>query len=95
MKIRFDRKNIQKNSVLIAYFLILFMVTAGVFSVADSILRWNIFPYAVERYFLILLWASAFIIIAAFLINVMVSINIISDSIEQIADNTKMYRDEE
>jgi hypothetical protein len=95
MKIKFDRKSIQKNSVLIAYFLILFMVAAGIFSIADTLLHWNIFPYAIERYLLILLWASVLIVIAAFLINVMVSINIISESIEQIADNTKMYRDEE
>lgn len=95
MKIKFDKKEIQKNSVLIAYFLILFMVGGGVFSFADAILNWNIFSHTVENYFYILLWASGMIIFAAFLINVMVSINIISDSIEQIADNTKMYRDEE
>ncbi len=95
MKVRFDKKSIQRNTVLITYFLILFMITVGIFSFADSILRWNILPRDIENYLYILIWSTALLIIGAFLINIMVSFNIISDNIENIANNTKTNRDEE
>ena len=91
MKLNFNNRKIADNCTFIAYSLLLVICVLGIIAIADVIFHWDILSGNAQRLAYLIIWASIVIIVSTFLISLMVNLNIISNSIENIADalNTK------
>ncbi len=93
MKLKFDNRKIADNCTFIAFCLMMLICFLGIIAIADIIFRWDILSENLQRLAYLVIWASIVVIISTFLISLMVNLNIISNSIENIAD--KMTTKEE
>ncbi len=89
MKIKFNSRKIADNCTLIAYFLILIISFLGILAIADGIFNWDILSQRIERLAYLFISASIVIIIGSFLISLMVNMNSMSRSLENIDSNLK------
>lgn len=89
MNIKFNSRKIADNCTLIAYFLILIISFFGILAIADLIFHWDILSDRIERLAYLFIWASIVIIIGSFLISLMVNMNSMSRSLENIDSTLK------
>ena len=96
MKIRFNNRKIANNCTFIAYCLLIIICFLGIIAIADAIFRWDLLSGNAQRLAYLFLWASVVVIVSTFLISLMVNLNIMSNSLESIADklNPKTNEDE-
>lgn len=94
MKIEFDNRQISNRCTVIAYYLILGMSFLGILAVADVLFRWDILTPAFQRLAYLIMWASVIIIFGCFLISLMVNMNIMSKSMEDIVYHLNQSKDE-
>lgn len=95
MKIKFENRKIADNCTFIAYVLILILSFLGILAVADVLFRWNILSDNMEKVAYLIMWASVIIIFSAFLISLMVNMNIMSQSLEDISKHLNQNQDGE
>lgn len=95
MKLKFDNRKIADNCTFIAYSLIIIITILGIIAIADIIFRWDILSGNAEKLAYLIIWSSVAIIIGTFLISLMVNMNIISNSIEEIAKRTNSIKNDE
>lgn len=89
MIIKFNRRKIETSCLIISFILIIVLTISSIFAIADEIFNWNILPKNIENIVFLFMWASGFILIAAFLISIMANISLISLNIETISKNIK------
>ncbi len=95
MKIEFNNRKIADNCTFIAYSLIIIICVLGILAVADMIFRWDILSGYIENLAYLIMFASIIVIISSFLISLMVNMNIISNSLENISNNYNSKKDDE
>jgi len=95
MKINFENRKIADNCTFIAYSLIIVISFLGILAVADAIFRWDILSPGVQNIAYLIMWSSVIIIFSAFLISLMVNMNIMSQSMEDISKHLKQKQNGE
>lgn len=95
MKLSFDNRKIADNCTFIAYSLTIIICFLGIIAIADLIFRWDILSGNVQRLAYLIMWASIVIIVSTFLISLMVNLNIISSSMENISEKLITQKEDE
>ncbi|MFK8057970.1 MAG: hypothetical protein AB8F78_17720 [Saprospiraceae bacterium] len=94
MKIQFSSRSIADNCTTIAYILIVVMCFLGILAVADVIFRWDILGGIAEELAYLFMSSCVVIILSCFLVSLMVNMNIMSKSMENIAHKLNSREDE-
>ena len=88
MNIQFNRRKIETFfCILIVFILIIVLAVLAIFAVADGIFAWDILTGRMEKVAMLFMSVLGIIIVAAFLINLMTNLSLISISFERIAEN--------
>ena len=95
MKLKFDNRKIADTCTFIAYCLIILMSALGIVAVADLLFGWDILSGNIEKLAYLIMFTSMIIILGAFLISLMVNMNIISHGVENIAKEKNSKKDYE
>ncbi len=95
MKVEFNSRKIADNCTTIAYILIVVMCFLGILAVADAIFRWDILGGIAEEFAYLFMSSCVVIILSCFLVSLMVNMNIMSSSLEDIADKLNSSKNED
>ncbi len=93
MKINFENRKIADNCTFIAYCLIIVISFLGILAIADGLFRWDILSPGIEKVAYLIMFSSVIIIFSAFLISLMVNMNIMSQSMEDISKHLNQKED--
>jgi hypothetical protein len=88
MKLAINKRKIETICILVSIILIILMMLLGIISIADSIFKWDILSPNLQKVALLIMYSFGLIIAGCFLLNLMINISIISNSIENIEINT-------
>lgn len=86
MKIKFDRRKIETNCIIISFSMVILITFLGILAAADGIFNWNILPQNLERIATLLMVTIGMLIGASFLLSVMINFSLISISLEKVAE---------
>lgn len=79
-----NKTKLEQLTSSIAVTFLSFLTIGGIFLLADTIFRWDIFPPDVEKALSFIMLSLGFIIFSSVIVNIMLNVSIIASTLREI-----------